>query len=335
MSWLVQTAPRRVLLVGTAARVQELEEVLRSERYEFIRSEGPAGVLARLREDREFDAVLLCPNGDLSAYVELCRHVKLDSRTALLPVLLFVDAGDTETRASIFSSGADDYIELPASALELALRINRAVHVKHATDSLEDATAVIASMAQAIEGRDPYTRGHVDRVATYAAQLGRRLGLTPFDVATLRSGGVVHDIGKIAVPDGILNKPGKLTEDEMALIRRHPVIGYDILKPTRAYQHVLPIVRWHHERPNGTGYPDGLHGADIPLAARIVAVADVFDALSTARPYRDALPPDRCRQIMSDAAAAGELDDQVVSLLLETLDSTSVLLGEATPIAQA
>jgi putative two-component system response regulator len=137
----------------------------------------------------------------------------------------------------------------------------------------------------------------------------------------LRIGGIVHDIGKVGIPDNVLNKPGKLTDEEMAVMQRHPVIGYEILKPLRTFRPILPIVRWHHERPNGTGYPDGVGGEKLPLLARITAVADVFAAICTDRPYRKAFPLPKCRQILSESAAAGQLDNDLVQALFNVLDA--------------
>lgn len=226
-------------------------------------------------------------------------------------------------RADVFAAGADDCLQLPASPAEIVLRLSNLCRVKRATDSLEDATAVITSLANAIEGRDFYTRGHVERVADYAVELGRRVGVPDTDLAVLHIGGIVHDIGKVAVPDHILNKPGSLTPEEWELVRRHPLVGYDILQPLRTFRSVLPLVRWHHERPNGTGYPDGLTGKELPLLPRIVAVADVLDALSTARSYRPAFSVEKCRQILTTGADKGDLDADLVTTLLEIWGDTA------------
>lgn len=194
------------------------------------------------------------------------------------------------------------------------------MRLKQATDLLEDASAVVLALANAVEGKDAYTCGHVERVGTYSVQIGKRMGLSEDDLSALRTGGAVHDIGKIGIPDQILNKPGKLTEEETQVMQRHPMIGYDILKPLRTFQAVLPIVRWHHEKPNGGGYPDGLKGEEIPLLARIAAAADVFDALATDRPYRAAFPIAKCVEILREFVGKGELDEGVVGVLVGILE---------------
>ena len=329
MQIIPSCAVPQILLVGEGESIRLLEDALREQDWGGIRHATTYGVLRLLRSRSDIDLVILCPDSTLEPFTELCRQVKLDRRTALMPLLFILTAPCPISRAEIFTAGADDCIILPTSNAELVARIQRAVRTKRATDSLEDATAVITSLAIAIEGRDKTTRGHVDRVSAYSVALGRHFGLSQEQLVSVRVGGIVHDLGKVAVPDAILNKPGKLSAEEMALVRLHPVIGYDILKPTRAFQDVLPIVRWHHERSNGTGYPDGLRGEAIPLAARIVAVADVFDAISTVRPYHPAYSPDCCRQILLNSARAGELDAEVVSALLDTIESAQACLSNA------
>ena len=281
---------------------------------------SPAQALRHLRGNSDVDMVVVVPGAQAGAFTEFCRGIKFDQRTSFLSVVFIVAGSDAGAARELLYAGADDCIPLSAPDDEILLRLRRALGLKRATDLLEDASAVILALANAVEGKDAYTCGHVDRVATYSVQIGKRVGIDEGELAALRTGGAVHDIGKIGIPDQILNKPGKLTDEEMSIIQRHPVIGYDILKPLRTFQAVLPIVRWHHEKPNGAGYPDGLKAEQIPLLARITAVADVFDALATDRPYRRAFPMPKCRAIMLDAAQKGELDGELVNALLEALD---------------
>jgi putative two-component system response regulator len=184
----------------------------------------------------------------------------------------------------------------------------------------EQTEQVLLSMARCIEGKDPGTQGHCERLSAYSARLADLLGLPEEQRQALVMGGVLHDLGKVAVPDAILLKPGPLTEDEFAMIKQHPVIGEQICAPLKAFRNVLPIIRHHHERMNGSGYPDGLSGQDIPLSARILQVADVYDALTTNRPYREALSPERALAIMREEAHRGWLDGTLVNSLAELHD---------------
>jgi putative two-component system response regulator len=310
----------RILLVGPDETAQALETAIGSAQWLLARSRTTAGVLARLRADPDIDAVILTPPDAVDPYIELCRHIKFDARTAFVGVILVLPRAHAVRRVDVFAAGADECIQSPAQPDEVMWRLTNVCRVKRATDSLEDSTAIIASLAGAIEGRDAYTRGHVERVSTYCCELGRRLGVSDEDIAILRIGGIVHDIGKVAVPDQILNKPGKLTPEEFDLVKRHPVVGYDILRPLRTFRRVLPLVRWHHERLDGKGYPDGLEEKEITLLPRIMGVADVFDALSTARPYRPAFPPPEYRRILTESAGKNELDSDVVRILFKILD---------------
>jgi putative two-component system response regulator len=317
------------LLVGGGDTPRELRELLIAEAWACEQSDGPAGVLVELHLQPDIEVVLLSPDGTLRAYTELCREVKFDSRTALVAVVFVLRPDQAQSREEVYAAGADDCIQLPAAPCEILQRLANACRGKRATATLEDATAVISSLANAIEGRDSYTRGHVERVSTYAMEMGRRVGVSAHELSILRMGGIVHDIGKVAVRDDILNKSGELTKAEFEIVRRHPVIGYDILRPSRTFRDVLPLVRWHHERPNGKGYPDGLHGNQLPLLPRIIAVADVFDALTTCRSYRPAYSPLEYVTILRRAAEKGDLDPALVKILLRILDASTQVLADA------
>jgi putative two-component system response regulator len=160
----------------------------------------------------------------------------------------------------------------------------------------------------------------------YSVEIGKRVGVDATGLSVLKIGGVVHDIGKVLISDHILNKPGRLSEVEMELVKRHPIIGHDILQPLRTFRDVLPIVRWHHEQPNGKGYPDGLQGDQFPLLPRIVAIADRFDALSTHRPYRPPISPSKCREILTTAAENDDIDPSLVAVLFDIQSETSPIL---------
>ena len=312
----------RILLVGPAAQAQPIEAMLKCEgTWECLGPLSIAEAIHHLRSGMDPDALLIVPGPEMTGHLALAREIKFGHAPGPIAVVFLLNAELADGRTAAYQAGANDVIELPVTRDELALRLLNAVRTKRATDSLENATVVITSLAKAIEGRDAYTCGHVERVATYAVEIGKRVGLGEDDLAALQTGALVHDIGKIIIPDHVLNKPGPLTDEEMANIKRHPVIGHQMLQPLHTFQKVLPIVRWHHERPNGQGYPDGLAGEALPLLPRIVSVADVFDAISTDRPYRPALPLETCRQVLSEAAEKGDLDAELVGALFDIFAS--------------
>jgi len=170
----------------------------------------------------------------------------------------------------------------------------------------------VFAFARAVEAKCRYTWGHSERVASYALALAQQMGVSGAEQEVLRKGATLHDVGKINIPDAILNKPDTLTAEEYDIVKQHPVQGVRIVEPLRSIRETIPLIRWHHERMDGNGYPDGLFGGAIPLLTRILAVADVFDALSSERPYRPALPLLECLDILRTDAARGGLDPELV-----------------------
>jgi putative two-component system response regulator len=220
---------------------------------------------------------------------EVCREVKRQPSTRLIPVVLITSLQDSDSKIRGFDAGADDFITKPFNSHELRARVRSLLRLKRYTDDLDTAEAVIVSLALTIEARDASTDGHCQRLAAYATSLGAALALNDDDLAALERGGFLHDIGKVGIPDGILLKPACLTADEYTIVKQHTVIGDRLCGELRSLRRVRPIVRHHHERRDGSGYPDGLAGDAIPLLAQIIAIVDVFDALTTIRPYKAAV----------------------------------------------
>ena len=219
---------------------------------------------------------------------EICRRLKTDAATRLIPVILVTALSDRNSRIRGLELGADDFLSKPVDRQELLTRVRSLTRLKRYTDDLDSAAAIISTMTDMIETRDGYTEGHCCRMANYATALGRRLGLSPDDLQTLHRGGFLHDIGMLAISDTVLSKSGPLEPHEYELIKSHTVVGDCLCARLRSLQAVRPIIRHHHERHNGTGYPDGLAGDAIPLLAAIVGIVDVFDAVTTQRPYQRA-----------------------------------------------
>jgi len=251
--------------------------------------------------------------------IELCARIKSDPRYELTPVVVLTAGSDVDARVAGLAAGADDFFPKPVDFNELRTRVAALLRVKTLLDQLERAEVVITTLALTIEARDTYTGGHCERLSRYAAAVGQALGVDAVTVRSLRLGGYLHDLGKIAVPDGILLKPGPLDALERERIRAHPGAGADLVLGLKSLEDVRPIMRHHHERWDGSGYPDGLKGDAIPLGARIIAAADVFDALSTARPYKPALSREESLAILRRETEAGYWDPQVVQVFLDVL----------------
>ncbi len=252
---------------------------------------------------------------------ELCRVLKGDPATRLIPFVLITGLSDSADKLQGIEAGADDFLNKPVLAEELTARVKSLLRVKEFTDELETADSVLCTLGLIVEGRDPYTEGHCERLAARAADLGRHLGLDEDSIVALRRGGFLHDLGKIAVPDEILKKGSDLTLQEWEIMKQHPVTGENICKPLKSLRLVLPIIRHHHEHADGSGYPDGMRAGEIPLLPRVLQVVDVYDALRTARPYKPALSHDQAAQTMREEARQGlwdaELVNQFFSMLVE------------------
>jgi cyclic di-GMP phosphodiesterase len=244
---------------------------------------------------------------------EVCRRIKSMPRGRLLPVVMITALNQTEDRVSALESGADDFMSKPVERSELVARVRSALRLKALYNTLDSAEHVIFSLAAAVEAKDAFTERHTLRVGESARYLGRRLALPEYALDALYRGGIIHDIGKIGVPDAVLLKPGPLDEAETALMRAHVTIGESIVRPLQTAASLRPIIRHHHERYDGRGYPDGLRAREIPRLARIVSVCDAFDALVNDRPYRARLSTEEAMRVLL-AGAGTQWDPETVDL---------------------
>jgi putative two-component system response regulator len=258
-----------------------------------------------------------------------CRIIKSDPKTRLIPVVLITGLNNLEDRIQGIECGADDFLSKPADRQELLARVRSLLKLKEFTDELENAETVLFSLALGVESKDPYTEGHCQRLAKYAVALGKRLGMEEELLVALRRGGILHDIGKIAVPEHILVKQGPLTPDERKIMEKHPETGERICAPLKSLRNVLPIIRHHHERIDGTGYPDGLKGDEIPITARILTTVDIYDALTTDRPYRKAMPREQALEHIREETNRGWWDSDLVDEMHDMVQEWNVVEAES------
>ena len=293
-----------------AANRELLDELLTTQGFRVVTVPDGAAAVEELTRT-QVDLVLLDVMMPHLNGFEVCQKIKSNPETYLIPVVLITALSDKQDRIEGIKAGADDFLTRPVDRVELLARVGSLLKLKHRTDELERAEAVLFTLAESIEGKDPYTHGHCKRLSNYSARLGEHLGLAENQIVALHRAGVVHDVGKIAVPDAILLKPGKLSEQEWKLMREHPVVGERICAPLKSFRLVLPIIRHHHEKLDGSGYPDGLRGDAIPITARILQIVDVYDALTTERPYKRAFAITDALQTMKEEVAKGWWDPHI------------------------
>jgi len=320
--------PDRILVVEDDPQLRAvLLRFLQREGYEPTPAESGEEALQRVAETLP-DLVLLdvMLPGELDGF-EVCRRLKEDPRTALIPVTILTGLTDAEARQSGIEAGADDFLHKPFEYPLLRARLRAQLRVKRLTDQLESTEMVIFSMARWVEVKDPYTEGHLKRIAGYGALVAEALGLGPDDVRTVRFAGILHDIGKIGVRESILSKPGKLDSKEQEELRRHAEYGAEIVAPMRFANEVAPIILSHHEHWDGRGYPRGLAGEAIPVGARIIAVVDAWDAMTTDRPYRPSLGETEALRRLRNGAG-NQWDPNVVETFVELLRSGQLRCAE-------
>lgn len=321
---LIHRRVPRVLVVDDNPDMAELmRELLASRGYDVatVRDADEAEVEIRRHHPDLILSDVVMPGR--SGY-ELCRQLKEDPETRLIPFLLITGLSDREDKVKGIEAGADDFLNKPIFPAELFARVKSLLKLKEFTDELETAESVLCTLGRSVEARDPYTEGHCERLSKRAVALGQHLGLDQESLTALRRGGYLHDLGKIAVPDEILKKGSNLTADEWRVMRQHPLTGENICKPLKSLRLVLPIIRFHHEHSDGSGYPDGLTKNEIPLLPRILQVVDVYDALRTARPYKPALSHELAASTMLREAQVGLWDEDLVAQFFSMLERRQV-----------
>ena len=258
---------------------------------------------------------------------EVTRCIKNNPATILIPVILVTALDSRQERMRGIEAGADDFLSKPIDRLQFLTRLATVARLRRVSRELDDAEAVLESLARSIEAKDATTGSHCDRLIEETTQFGELLGLLPKDIRMLRRAAILHDIGKLGIPEKLLLKPGKLTKKEWQLMQKHVEIGEQLLAPLRTMEPVRAIVRHHHEHWDGTGYPDGLAGTRIPYMARVFQILDAYDALTHERPYRQPLSSEAALELLQQEAEAGKWDPELVAAYIESKKIEGVRTG--------
>ena len=327
-----------ILLVDSdSSNRMEWETLLKHYGYRVVAASSGDSAMRQCSRIQPDLVLIGGPLADLSGF-EVCRQLKSAPFTRYTPVVMMLpSAAPVDLLSGLAHSreareaGVDDFWGRPGSRWEALNRIQSILQLKSYID--HQAESVVLSLSRSLEAKDPGRDGHSERLVGYAVQLGESLGLPEDDLEILRVASLVHDIGKVAVPDSILCKPGKLNRIEQEVIRQHPVVGESICAPLKPFRDALPAIRHHHERMDGSGYPDGLAGEQIPLMARILQIADIYDALTIDRPYRKAMPQERALAVMMSEAHRGWLDLSLLSKFIRICQTMEPLFprGQSLP----
>ena len=284
-------------------------DLLSLDGYEVLEADNESAILDSI--SKQPDLILLDVMMREVDSFAFCRQLKEDYRTANIPVVLTTLTDSREHRIKVMEAGGDDILLKPLNRIELSTRVKSLINQKRLNDGLDQTEQVLFTIAKAVDSRS-VSRGGSVRVASLVKNFGEYLGLTPEEIDDLSFAAHLHDIGTIAIPDAVMLKKGELTEEEKELIRQHVLIGEEICQPLRNRSGVLPIIRNHHERWDGTGYPDGLSGTDIPYLAQIFQVIDIYDALTSDRPHKKAYSPAEALKIIMEETKKGWRNPELI-----------------------
>jgi putative two-component system response regulator len=319
MPTLVNADRARVLIIDDHEHSRlAAKDLLALDGYEVIESDGAGDVSAVVNRTRP-DLILLDVMMPRLRGFDVCERLKADDETKTIPVILMTIADDQRLRQRCKRVGGDDLLLKPLKRLELSARARSLIDQKRLTEGLDQIEQVLFAIARAIENRYPDNENSCTRLAAFARSFGEYLGLSPEDIQNLRYAAYLHDIGTIGIPDEVLLKQGELTPQEREIIQRHVVIGEEICQPLPNGAGVLPIIRHHHERLDGSGYPDRLAGDDIPRLARVFQILDIYVALTSKRPHKEPFPPEQALAILQMEAERGWRDSHLVEALIAFL----------------
>lgn len=294
--------------------------LLSVEGYEVLEADSGPAALARVVECNP-DLILLDVMMPGMDGFEVCRRLKQDDATRLIPVVFITALNDRRSLIMGIEAGGDDFLTKPFDRLELCARVRSLIRQKLLNEDLDHAEKVLFSIASAVESRDPVTGNHCERLVAMGKAFGEFINLSRNEIRALMWGGYLHDIGKVGIPDCVLLKADKLTPEEWEIMKQHVLIGERICQPLRTMREVLPIIRNHHERWDGSGYPDGLVGEKIPYLAQVFQIIDIYDALTSERPYKPAFTPTEALEIMAQETAKGWRNPKLVQQFTEFICS--------------
>ncbi len=320
----------RVLVADGNATIRKLLRLaLSGEAYEIIEATTGPDAYQIATATPEPHAILLDSGiGGGMDGLQVCREIKSDMQYRTIPIVILTTTGSNEEISDAVAAGADEFLSKPINRGELTVRLRSITRLHKGNAELIGAESVAMSLARAVASKDGYSSGHVEQAANYAVAFGKALGLDAAELKMLRYGAILHNIGKIAIPDSILEKTGPLTPRERALFHQHPRVGCDICAPLKPLAPVLPIIRHHKEHFDGTGYPDGLRGDEIPLKAQIVGIVDVYSALTNDRPFRRAKSQSEAIEILRHRAAQGIHDAQLIDKFCDMIGNESAAVPE-------
>lgn len=314
---------QKILIVDdNVANVELLEAYLTSSDYDVVKAyDGEEGLDMVYAETPDIILLdIMMPKID--GY-EVCRRLKEDEKTRLIPIVMITALTELEDKIKGLDVGADDFLSKPFNRLELMARVRSLLRIKSLHDDLDSSENIIFTLALALEAKDPYTKGHSERVAKLSSRLAEEIGLTTESQKKIYKAGILHDIGKIGVKEAILNKEEKLDFNEYEEVATHPSIGASICEPLKSLAEIIPTIRHHHERWDGTGHPGGLSGNNITLGARIIAITDTYDAITSERPYRAAKKNDEALRIMESEIDSGQWDPELLKAFIKMMTEES------------
>ncbi|KAA1258717.1 Cyclic di-GMP phosphodiesterase response regulator RpfG [Rubripirellula obstinata] len=314
----------RILVADSNSTIRKLlRHGLANEDYEIIEAGDGNEALKLAMQRPEPHAILIDAGISGINGLEVVRRLKSDMQYRTIPVIVMTSSDANEDINEAVEAGADEFLSKPISRGELKVRIRSITRMHRGNSEMIGAESVALSLARAVSSKDGYSSGHVEQVANVAVEFGKLLGMDSAELKMLRYGAILHNVGKIAIPDSILEKTGPLTPRERALFHQHPRVGCDICGPLQPLRPVLPIIRHHKEHFDGTGYPDGLRGDAIPLKAQVVGIVDVYSALTNDRPFRRAKTNAEAVEILRDRAFKGMHDPELISKFCDMIGELS------------